>query len=324
MNRRKKTQSEFLEQAEALHGGKLDFSKSVYVGAMDKVVVECLQNDGHGEYLVTPSNLLRGKGCLKCGIEARANARTKSQEQFLLEMEGIHGGRLDFSEAKYESSSTKVKVSCLQNSEHGDFSATPGSLLKGSGCPKCGHEASVNARTKTSEQFLLEVEAIHGGRLDFNKAKYVGSHSKVVASCLQDRDHGEFLTTPSKLLSGSGCPKCKSSKGEDAIMTYLCDRRVDFDIEKTFDDLVGNKNRKLRYDFHLPDENLLIEFDGKQHFEANSFFGGEEALARLQKSDQLKNDYARDSGIRLLRIRYDEIDDISSILDDALRHQDAV
>jgi very-short-patch-repair endonuclease len=88
--------------------------------------------------------------------------------------------------------------------------------------------------------------------------------------------------------------------------------------------LVSDKNWKLRYDFHLPEENLLIEFDGKQHFEANSFFGGEEALAKLQKSDKLKNDYASDNGIRLLRIRYDRIDDIPSILDDALRHQDAV
>jgi predicted Zn-ribbon and HTH transcriptional regulator len=321
---KKKTKAEFLEQAKAVHGEKLDFGKAVYVNNREKVIVRCAQNDDHGEYSVTANHLLNGSGCPKCAIEANANSKRKTPEQFLSEVEEIHEGKLDFSEAKYVGVHAKVKASCLQDLDHGKFSATPSSLLQGHGCPKCGTEAGADELRKTPEQFLREVEDVHGGKLDFSSAKYVNNQTKVTVSCLQNLDHGGFSVTPHSLLKGSGCPKCRSSRGEDAIMTYLCDRKVPFDAEKTFDDLVGDKNWKLRYDFHLPEENLLIEFDGKQHFEANSFFGGEEAFARTQKSDQIKNDYALEHGIRLLRIRYDEIDDISSILDDALGHQDAV
>jgi len=33
--------------------------------------------------------------------------------------------------------------------------------------------------------------------------------------------------------------------------------------EVTFDDLKSNKNKHLRFDFHLIDHNILIEIDGK-------------------------------------------------------------
>jgi very-short-patch-repair endonuclease len=250
--------------------------------------------------------------------------RKKTQDEFLEQAEAMHGGKLDFGRAIYVDARTKVLVGCLQDREHGEYSVTPSSLLSGSGCRKCGIEASADAQKRDPKQFLREMEEVHGGKIDSSKAKYVNAHTKVTVSCLQNLDHGEFSATPDNLLNGRGCPKCRSSKGEDAIMTYLKDRKVDFDIQKTFDDLVGDKNRKLRYDFHLPDENLLVEFDGIQHFEARSFFGGEEAFARTQKSDKLKDKYALEQGIRLLRIRYDRIKDISSILDDALGHQDAV
>jgi very-short-patch-repair endonuclease len=324
MSRRKKTQSEFLEQAKAVHGDKLDFGRAVYVSARDKVIVGCLQDPDHGGFSATASNLLQGCGCPKCAIESRANGQRKTPEQFLSEVEKIHGGKLDFGRSVYVGDGKKVIVGCLKDSEHGDYSVTPNHLLQGQGCPKCANEASANALRKTPEQFLREVEEIHGKKLDFSKAKYVNRRTKVKVSCLQNLDHGNFSATANSLRQGQGCPKCNSSKGEDAITKHLKDRKVDFDIQKTFGDLVSDKNWKLRYDFHVPDEKLLIEFDGIQHFEPVSYFGGEEALAKLQKSDQLKNDYASDNGIRLLRIRYDQIKDVSSILDDALGHQDAV
>jgi hypothetical protein len=180
MSRRKKTQDEFLEQARAVHGDKLDFGRAVYVGALDKVVVGCLQDPEHGEFSATANDLLQGKGCRKCANEAKK----KSPEQFLREVEGVHGGKLDFSKAEYVNNRTKVKVSCLQNADHGNFSATPSHLLSGRGCPKCAIESKANARRKDPEQFLREVEEIHAGKLDFSNVKYVNSCEKVKVSCL--------------------------------------------------------------------------------------------------------------------------------------------
>ena len=60
----------------------------------------------------------------------------------------------------------------------------------------------------------------------------------------------------------------------------------------------------------------LIEFDGKQHEKPYDFFGGEEKFLKVQKNDTLKNQYALDHNIPLVRIPYKKRD--SMTLDDLL------
>lgn len=71
---------------------------------------------------------------------------------------------------------------------------------------------------------------------------------------------------------------------------------------------------KLRFDFYLPTYNTCIEFDGKQHFEAINFFGGEENLKLTQLRDSQKNQYCIQNNIDLYRISYNDIDNIYTIL----------
>lgn len=49
-----------------IHGGFLDFSKSKFGRAQDKIEVRCLENQKHPTFWATPNNLLRGKGCPIC------------------------------------------------------------------------------------------------------------------------------------------------------------------------------------------------------------------------------------------------------------------
>ena len=60
----------------------------------------------------------------------------------------------------------------------------------------------------------------------------------------------------------------------------------------------------LRFDFFLPKINTLIEYDGRQHFESVSIFGGDEALKITQNNDKIKNEYCKKNRIPLLRISY--------------------
>lgn len=56
----------------------------------------------------------------------------------------------------------------------------------------------------------------------------------------------------------------------------------------------------------------LIEFDGPQHYEIGSgYYNSEEKIARTQKHDNLKNQYAFDHNIPLVRIPYKERDNIT-------------
>jgi hypothetical protein len=63
-----------------------------------------------------------------------------------------------------------------------------------------------------------------------------------------------------------------------------------------------------------------IEFDGEQHFHPVSHFGGIMAYESLKINDKIKNDYCEDNYISLIRIRYDQIDDIYRILWDNLKN----
>ena len=65
-------------------------------------------------------------------------------------------------------------------------------------------------------------------------------------------------------------------------------------------------------------EELLIEYDGIQHYEAVEIFGGIPAFKKRQKRDQIKNQYCKDNNIKLIRIPYWDYDNIETILEKEL------
>ena len=74
----------------------------------------------------------------------------------------------------------------------------------------------------------------------------------------------------------------------------------------------------LPFDFYLPQYNLIIEYDGEQHFKPISVFGGEDAFWTTVTHDAIKNQYCEDNDIDLLRIPYWEFDNIEKLIKDKL------
>ena len=70
----------------------------------------------------------------------------------------------------------------------------------------------------------------------------------------------------------------------------------------------------LRFDFYIPSRRTCIEFDGIQHYQPVEYFGGQTAYEKAKINDKIKNDYCEDNYINLIRIRWDQIDDIQQIL----------
>ena len=91
------------------------------------------------------------------------------------------------------------------------------------------------------------------------------------------------------------------------------------EMQKKFDDLKGLGGRKLSYDFFLPHNNLLIEFQGEQHEKPVVFKGltkkkAEEKFIKQQEHDRRKREYAQSHDIKLLEIWYYELNLINEIL----------
>ena len=106
--------------------------------------------------------------------------------------------------------------------------------------------------------------------------------------------------------SNEWCPICNESLGERMIAEYLKQNNILFEREKKFDGCKG-KRRILSFDFYLLEQNILIEFDGRQHCVPVNFRGCSDEQAqkthfKLIQNDKLKNKYCIDNNIQLIRI----------------------
>ena len=101
---------------------------------------------------------------------------------------------------------------------------------------------------------------------------------------------------------------CVKSYGEELIGNILTDLNINFQKEKCFSDLKNPKTDKfLRFDFYLPNYNILIEFDGKHHFEDTY----QTTTDEYQFKDNIKNIWAQEHNYKLIRIPYTEINNIN-------------
>lgn len=92
------------------------------------------------------------------------------------------------------------------------------------------------------------------------------------------------------------------SKCEDKIEYILNQASIRCIREKTFSDL---KNGKLRFDFYLPDKNILLEYDSQLHFfEISKFHKKYNTFSHAKENDRIKNSYALSHSIPLYRIPY--------------------
>ena len=60
----------------------------------------------------------------------------------------------------------------------------------------------------------------------------------------------------------------------------------------------------LEIDIFVPSLNLAIEYQGRQHYEAIDFFGGEEGFEKRQILDEKKRILLKEHNIKLLEWKY--------------------
>lgn len=119
---------------------------------------------------------------------------------------------------------------------------------------------------------------------------------------------------PTALLRSGYCPKCdkKDSKGEQIIQNWLEEHSISFIAQKYFKEWdIG-----IHYfDFYLPELNLIIEYNGVQHYEYNPYFhhSKENFIYRKQK-DEIKKEKCLSEGINYLSISYKNYHHLQEIL----------
>lgn len=310
---KKYTTETFIEAAKKAHGDYYDYSESVYVNSSTLVKIICPK---HGPFLQRPTNHIRGIRCPHCGGEIGGQKISSNTEEFIRKATAIHGDKYDFSKVHYTSAIEKVPVICK---EHGEFWMTPQNILAGHGCPICAGNIQL-----TTEEFIRRSNEIHEGIYDYSKTKYVNTHEKVCIICHQKnrygKEHGDFWQNPGSHLQGVGCPKCKSSKLEKQVRSFLDHNNIQFEEQQTFDWLTDVGHMFL--DFFIPEYGVAIECQGNQHFVSCEVWGGEASLRDIQRRDRLKKRLCNDHDIEViyfsnLRIMYPYfvIEDLGQLLE---------
>lgn len=263
---------------------------SEYANNSIKVLIDF--NCGHEPHWISPSKYKDGRRCPKCGL----NCPKQAKENFLKLVKKNNHKLL----SEYINAATKVAIDF--NCGHKPHWVTPNNYKEGKRCPRLrsenGREKLLKLLSKNKHKLLTE---------------YISDSTKVLIDF--NCGHKSHWITPNDYKNGKRCPKCKN-KGEAELHKLLIDMGYKVETEKGFNDLKDKS--KLRYDFYIPKYNLLIELDGDHHrnkviYETNNmtelekYLAGIKANERLQDrqyKDKLKDDYAKENNIPLLRIEY--------------------
>ena len=102
----------------------------------------------------------------------------------------------------------------------------------------------------------------------------------------------------------------RASRGEIKIEEILKEAGLTFKMEYTFPNLNSPNGRPLRFDFVVFDDDglidFIIEYQGKQHYEASAKFGGKRGLYQQQYNDNQKRRFCALNDFRLIEIPYTE------------------
>lgn len=180
-------------------------------------------------------------------------------------------------------------------------------------CPICSQE-NKHTRSRNSDLFVsTEIDKIDGYKC-LDSSKYSDGGSRYGKILILHEECGQsFEMAWSNFHQGKRCPHCfrkySESKMAQLAKKLLKERNIDFEVEKTFEELRNPLTGKLlRYDIYIPSINTIIEIDGTQHQKAVSYYGGKRKLVESKHRDYIKNKYVLDNKIKLYRIEiYDSL-----------------
>lgn len=105
----------------------------------------------------------------------------------------------------------------------------------------------------------------------------------------------------------------KMSSLEQVVYNILVRENFSFEREKRFKDCY---NGLYRFDFYLPNQAMVIEVQGEQHYKfVKSFYSSKTDFKKAQERDRRKISYCLARGIKIYCIPYWEISHIHTFKD---------
>jgi hypothetical protein len=273
----KLTTAEYINKATLKHGDEYDLSFIKYFNMCSHIEVVCYK---HGKFYPTAYGFLRKSVCKACRAESRKKVfHIKNELQ--RKCPACENVIFYTSRALYNYDMEIKKK-----------------------CSTCRTKNIIN-------EFIL----LHGTQYDYSKVIFNGKTEKVEIICKQ---HGIFKHSPADHLDGSGCPKCKETIGERKVRFFLEKNDIPYVYQYKTEKLKNPKTKRtLSFDFFIPSKNMVIEYDGPQHFNMCRIHGhmiNQLQFENIVYRDNLKNEYALNNSIKMVRIPYIKLKNVEDIL----------
>lgn len=142
------------------------------------------------------------------------------------------------------------------------------------------------------------------------------SRVKVWWKCL-DCNHEWMDYISSRNVGKCRCPECRLSYGEKTVKSILNKLNIHYIQQYMIKN--NNLNKRLYFDFYLPNKKMFIEIQGQHHYKPTRYGGisKEKAIKNLEiqkKNDDFKRKYCKENNIKLLEISYLDFDKIEEII----------
>lgn len=179
------------------------------------------------------------------------------------------------------------------NPKHPVFYSTADALYSGEHwCPYCC------GRSGDFENEIKEIIESKNGKLI---SSYSNAYEHVMVRC---KIHNyEWGILPNNIKKGRWCPVCAMPFSEKVVWDYLKSFGIKVEIQYKFNDLSGENNEKLKYDFAVLSKHgtliYLIEVDDEEHRDNHN--GCERRLIARER-DKQKDKYCIDNNIKLYRM----------------------
>lgn len=275
-----------------------------YNGCEESCSIQCLDC---GEIYINKAKIFTRSTkisiCKKCHGVRRDTLEVQHKVEYLLKNSNLKVV------IPFKNITTDMEFKCPLCNEN--FKRKPQVFLQTQKCPYC----EAKAKRKPQSFFEQELKEKYG-----NEYKVLGQYNNAHEPILIEHQPCGFKwkVRPADLLRKAPCPRCKkTSRGEKTIEFFLKENNIEYIWQYRFKELP-----ELSFDFFLPQFNLLIEFQGEQHYKAIPHFGGIDKFKRQQYNDNRKREYCKNHSFSLLEIKYTEINQISNILKKTLQLND--
>ena len=282
---RKKTHKEYVRELSQINPNIEAIG--IYITNRIPILHKC-KLDGY-QWSTYPYSMLSGKGCPMCAGNAKRTHKQYVDEltAMNLEIEPIE---------EYVNTDTPILHQC-KICKH-IWSIKPNHILNGHGCPMCGFKNSADSKRKSQEEYVQELLYVNPN------IEVVGEYINYITPLLHrcKKCKNEWDAKPCHTMRGHGCLECNESHGERSISQWLNNHNIEYMSQYRFGDC--RDKYPLPFDFYLPQYNICIEYNGRQHYEPTDFFGGEDAFKVRQHHDGIKKNYCQSNNINLLCISY--------------------